>query len=59
MNQLIKSLREDNDMNVQELIERLEECDPEAEVYLNTGDLNLVIVNNVKEHIPTNIVIIG
>ena len=24
-------------MTVQELIERLEECDPEAEVYLNTG----------------------
>lgn len=46
-------------MTVQELIERLEECDPEAEVYLNTGDLNLIEVCNVKEHIPTNSVLIS
>lgn len=46
-------------MTVQELIERLEECDPEAEVYLNTGDLNLMEINSVKEHIPTCSVIIS
>ena len=46
-------------MNVQELIERLEECDPEAEVYLNTGDLNLMKISSVKEHIPTNSLIIS
>ena len=46
-------------MTVQELIERLEECDPEAEVYLNTGDLNLMEISSAKEHIPTNSVIIS
>ena len=46
-------------MTVQERIERLEECDPEAQVYLNTGDLNLVEISIVKEHILTNSVIIS
>lgn len=46
-------------MTVQELIERLEECDPEAQVYLNTGDLNLVEISIVEEHILTNSVIIS
>lgn len=46
-------------MTVQELIERLEECDPEAQVYLNTGNLNLVEISIVKEHILTNSVIIS
>lgn len=46
-------------MTEQELIERLEECDPEAQVYLNTGDLNLVEISIVKEHILTNSVIIS
>ena len=46
-------------MTVQELIERLEECDPEAQVYLNTGDLNLVEISFVKEHMLTNSVIIS
>lgn len=46
-------------MTVQELIERLEEFDPEAQVYLNTSDLNLVEISIVKEHILTNSVIIS
>lgn len=36
-------------MTVQELMERLEECDPEAQVYLDCGDLNLTEISSVKE----------
>ncbi len=45
-------------MTVQELIERLEECDPEAQVYLNTGDLNLMEISSVKELLAMEAVVI-
>lgn len=45
-------------MTVQELIERLEECDPEAQVYLNTGDLNLIEIRSVKEVLAMEVVVI-
>lgn len=45
-------------MTVQELIERLEECDPEAEVVINTGSINVVFVNNVEENYEYNVVVI-
>lgn len=43
-------------MTVQELIERLEECDPEAQVYLNTGDL--MEISSVKELLAMEAVVI-
>lgn len=46
-------------MNVQELIERLEVCDPEAEIYFDAGDIHLMKIKVVKEHVSINSVIIS
>ncbi len=46
-------------MTVQELIERLEECDPEADVVMDVGLLNLVFVNKVEENYDYNTVVIS
>lgn len=45
-------------MTVQELIERLEECDPEAQVYLDDGSLNLAEIRSVKEVVAMEAVVI-
>lgn len=45
-------------MTVQELIERLEEMDPEATVLLDTGDVNLIEAGSVKEMIAMEAVVI-
>lgn len=45
-------------MTVQELIERLEECDPEADVVVDAGYINLVLVNKVEENYECDVVII-
>lgn len=46
-------------MTVQELIERLEECDPEADVAMDAGFINLVFVNKVEENYEYNAVVIS
>lgn len=46
-------------MTVQELIERLEECDPEADVVIDAGFINLVFVNKVEENYECNAVVIS
>lgn len=46
-------------MTVQELIERLEECDPEAEVVMDAGFINLVFVDKVEENYECNVVVIS
>ena len=46
-------------MTVQELIERLDECDPEADVVMDVGLLNLVFVNKVEEYYEYNTVTIS
>ncbi len=46
-------------MTVQELIERLEECDPEADVVMDVGFINLVFVNKVEENYEYNAVVIS
>lgn len=46
-------------MTVQELIERLEELDPEADVVMDVGLLDLVFVNKVKEYYECNAVVIS
>ena len=46
-------------MTVQELIERLEECDPESEVVMDVGLLNLIFVNKVEENYEYNPVVIS
>lgn len=45
-------------MTVQELIERLEEMDPEATVLLDVGDVNLIEADSVKEQIAMEAVVI-
>lgn len=45
-------------MTVQELIERLEEMDPEATVLLDIGDVNLIEAGSVKELIAMEAVVI-
>jgi len=37
-------------MNIQQLIELLQECDPEAVVLLETGDVNLIEVSEVEKN---------
>lgn len=46
-------------MTVQELIERLEECDPEADVVMDAGFINFVFVNKVEENYECNAVVIS
>ena len=45
-------------MTVQELIERLEEMDPEATVLLDVGCVNLIEAGSVKELIAMEAVVI-
>lgn len=45
-------------MTVQELIERLEEMDPEATVLLDVGGVNLIEADSVKEMIAMEAVVI-
>lgn len=45
-------------MTVQELIERLEEMDPEAMVLLDVGGVNLIEAGSVKEMIALEAVVI-
>mgnify|MGYP003431560290 CR=1 FL=1 len=46
-------------MTVQELIERLEECDPEADVVMDAGFISLVFVDKVEENYEYNTVTIS
>lgn len=44
-------------MTVIELIEQLKNCNPDAEVFMYTGDLNLMILNDVEQDSPVRVVI--
>ncbi len=44
-------------MTVTELIKNLENCNPEAEVYIYTGDINLMVIDEVEQEAPAMVVI--
>lgn len=44
-------------MTVEELIKRLENCSPDAEVYIYTGDINLMDVDEVEQETPAMVII--
>lgn len=44
-------------MTVTELIKQLENCNPDAEVYIYTGDINLTVIDEVKQEAPAMVVI--
>lgn len=44
-------------MTVTELKEQLENCNPDAEVYVYTGDVNLMVIDEVKQEAPAMVVI--
>lgn len=44
-------------MTVTELIKQLESCNPDAEVYIYTGDINLMVINEVEQEAPSMVVI--
>ncbi|GLL56249.1 hypothetical protein [Bacteroides xylanisolvens] len=44
-------------MTVRELIIQLENCNPDAEVYIYTGDINLMIIDEVEQEAPAMVVI--
>lgn len=44
-------------MTVEELIKRLESCNPDAEVYVYTGDINLMDIGEMKQETPAMVVI--
>lgn len=44
-------------MTVTELIKQLENCKPEAEVYIYTGDVNLMVIDEVEQEAPAMVVI--
>ena len=44
-------------MTVEELIRRLENCSPDAEVYVYAGDINLIDINEVEQEAPAMVVI--
>lgn len=44
-------------MIVEELIEQLEACNPDAEVYVYTGDVNLMDIGEVSQEAPAMVVI--
>lgn len=44
-------------MIVEELIKQLEDCNPEAEVYIYTGDINLLVICEVEQNAPAMVVI--
>lgn len=44
-------------MIVTELIEQLKNCNSEAEVYIYTGDVNLMVIDEVEQKAPAMVVI--
>nr|DAS14492.1 MAG TPA: hypothetical protein [Caudoviricetes sp.] len=44
-------------MTVTELIKQLEDCNPDAEVYIYTGDINLMVIDEVEQEAPAMVVI--
>lgn len=44
-------------MTVTELIEKLKAYNPEADVYIYTGDVNLMELNEVEQSAPSVIVV--
>ena len=44
-------------MTVTDLIKKLENCNPEAEVYIYTGDINLMVIDEVEQEAPAMVVI--
>lgn len=44
-------------MIVTELIEQLKNCNPDAEVYVYTGDINLMVIEEVSQEAPAMVVI--
>ena len=44
-------------MTVGELIEKLKECNPETEVYMDTGDVNLTEVTEINTDRPFIIIL--
>lgn len=44
-------------MTVTELIKQLEKCNPEAEVYIYTGDINLMVIDEVEQKALAMVVI--
>lgn len=44
-------------MIVAELIEQLKNCNQDAEVYVYTGDINLMIIEEVGQEAPAMVVI--
>lgn len=44
-------------MTVTELIKQLENYNPDAEVYIYTGDINLMVIDEVEQEAPAMVVI--
>lgn len=44
-------------MTVTELIKQLDSCNPDAEVYIYTGDLNLMVIDEVEQETSAMVVI--
>lgn len=44
-------------MTVEELIAKLEKCTPDAEVYVYTGDFDLLTISEVEQEAPDMVVI--
>lgn len=44
-------------MSVMELIEQLKNYNPDAEVYIYTGDINLLVIEEVTQETPAMVVI--
>lgn len=44
-------------MTVAELIDALKNCNPDAEIFMYTGDLNLMIINDIEQDSPVRVVI--
>lgn len=44
-------------MTVEELIKQLENCNPDAGVYIYTGDFDLMVIDEVEQETPAMVVI--
>lgn len=44
-------------MTVETLIDRLKNLNQDAEVYIYTGDINLMVINEVEQEAPAMVVI--
>lgn len=44
-------------MSVMELIKQLQNCNPDAEVYIYTGDIDLLVIDEVEQETPAMVVI--